>query len=285
MHNHGVHVNTFVSRFSFDGDNNFLGVAIVNVSAPSESVWQYYRGNWLVNEDLSSEYNSNSSVWINIPTSNISETSAFLLHGNDRIRFTPNPSYFWQNSSATNTNTPSLRVKLWDATVGNLTRPSEISIMNINTSPFEDTLQSLTSPYGLFSNDVITIEASRFGCDSVVNSALVHDACCVCGGNGAACDGCDGVRGSNVLHDSCDQCGGQSVCLGCDYIPFSRTQPGMCSECVSSISIATGDSTPSQMYPNSTFKDCTSRCYGEALTDSCGVCSGGSTGHDLNSDR
>ena len=74
--------------------------------------------------------------------------------------------------------------------------------MNINTSPFKGTLHSLTFPNGLFSNDIMTVEASRFGCDSVVNSALVHGSCCVCGGGGGACDGCDGVRGSNIQYDN-----------------------------------------------------------------------------------
>ena len=282
MYYHGVHIDSFISQFAFDGDDDFLGVAVVAVSTPSQGVWQYNRGNWLVNEDLSSQYNPNSNIWINFPPSDvISETSSFLLHGNDRIRFTPNPSYFWQNSSTTNTDVPSLRVKLWDLSVGNLTRLSEASTLNINTSPFEDTLQSLTSPYSLFSDGIMTIEASRYGCDGVVNSALVHDTCCMCGGSGAACDGCDGVRGSNVQYDSCDQCGGRSTCLGCDSIPFSGMESGPCSECISSISIETGDS----LYPTATFMDCSSRCYGDALIDSCGVCSGGNTGHVFNSDR
>lgn len=283
---HGVHINSFISQFTSDGDDNFLGVAVVGVSIPpTQGVWQYHRGNWLVSEDLSSQYNPNSSIWVNFPPSTISETSALLLHGNDRIRFTPNPSYFWNNSSATNTNVPSIRVKLWDSTLGNLTLLNENSAMNINTSPLEDTLQSLTSPYGLFSDDVMTIEAARYGCNGVVNSALVHDACCVCGGRGEACNGCDGVRRSNVQYDSCDQCGGQSSCLGCDFISFSGMEPGSCSECISSISIPTGDLTPATLYPSSTFMDCSSQCHGLALTDDCAVCSGGNTGHTFNSDR
>ena len=284
MHSHGVHVNSFISKFSFDGDNDFLGVAIVGVTTPSQGVWQYHRGNWLANENLFSEYNPNASIWVNFPPA-ISETSAFLLHGNDHIRFTPDPFYFWENSTTINVNTPSIRVKLWDMTFGSLPRLEELSTMNINTSPFEDTLQSLTSPIGLFSDDVMTVKASRFGCDGVVNSAVVRDSCCVCGGGGGACDGCDSVRGSNVQYDNCDQCGGRSACLGCDFIPFSGMERGSCSECISSISIPTENSMPSNLYHNTTFQDCNSRCYGDALTDSCGVCSGGDSGHIFDSDQ
>ena len=284
-HYHGVHVNSFISQFSFDGDADFLGVAVVGVSVhPSQGVWQYHRGNWLANKNLSSEYNPNSSIWVNFPPSfRISETSALLLHGNDRIRFVPNPGSFWD--SRTSINIPSVRVKLWDSTLGNITRQSEILTMNINTSPFEDTLQSLTSPIGRFSDDVMTIEATRLGCDGIVNSGSVHDACCVCGGIGADCAGCDGVRGRNIQYDSCDQCGGRSTCLGCDFIPFSGTEPGQCDACITTISIVTGDTRPSLLYPNTTLMDCNADCYGAALTDSCDICSGGNTRHTFDSDR
>ena len=261
-------------------------MAVVGVSTrSSQGVWQYHRGNWLINEDLSSEYNPNSSIWVNFPPSfEISETTALLFHGNDRIRFIPNPDRFW--NSATSINIPSLRVKLWDSTLGNNARPSEVSNMNINTSPFDDTLQSVTTPIGLFSDDVMTIEASRFGCDGVVNSGQVHDACCMCNMIGGACAGCDGVRGSNMLYDSCDQCGGQfTTCRDCDFIPFSRPERRQCSVCITAVSLVTGDTTPSLLYPNSTFVDCSGQCFGEALNDSCSVCSGGNTGHSFDSDR
>ena len=251
------------------------------MSASSQGVWQYHRGNWLTNENLSSDYNPNSSIWVNFPPAQISETSSIIFHGNDRIRFVPDPSYFWRNTS---TSIPSLRVKLWDMTFGNTTQLEEALATNINTSPFEDTLQSLVSPIGLFSDDVMTIQASRFGCDGIVNSAVTHDACCVCGGDGSSCDGCDNLR-ENTRYDSCDLCGGQSACLGCDYIPFSGTERGPCSECISSTTIATGDPAPILLYPNSTFQDCNSVCYGNGLTDDCEVCSGGNTGHTFNSDR
>ena len=285
QHYHGVHINSFISQFSFDGDGDFLGVAVVGVNVqPTQGVWQYHRGNWLINKDLSSEYNSNSSVWVNFPpSSRISQPSALLLHGNDRIRFIPNPGSYWD--LRTSINIPSIHVKLWDSTVGNLSRQNEISTMNINTSPFEDTLQSLTSPIGRFSDDVMRIDAARLGCDGEVNSGRVHDACCMCDGIGRACAGCDGVRGRNVQYDSCDQCGGRSMCLGCDFIPFSGTEPGQCSECITTISVVTGDTSPSLLYPDYTFMDCIADCYGAALNDSCDVCSGGSTGHTFDSDR
>ena len=254
----------------------------MGVSASSQGVWQYHRGNWLINENSSSTYNPNSSIWVNFPLAGISETSAFLLHGNDRLRFIPDPSYFWRNGSA---NIPSLRVKLWDGSLGTPSRSDEVSRMNINTSPFEDTLQSLISLIGRFSDDIMTIQASRTGCDGVINSALTHDACCVCGGSGDSCEGCDGMRASNARYNSCDQCSGQSTCLGCDYIPFSGMESGQCSECISNTTIATGDLTSLFHYPSSTDQYCSSLCYGKALSDDCSVCSGSSTGHAFNSDR
>lgn len=260
-------------------------MAVVGTSIPTnQGVWQYHRGNWLVNEDLSTEYNPNSSIWVNFPpNSRISETSALLLHGNDRIRFIPNPNSFWD--SRTSINIPLIRVKLWDSTLGNISRTREISAMNINTSPFEDTLQSLTAPIGRFSDDIMEIQAARLGCDGRVNSGSVHDVCCMCDGIGGGCPDCDGVRGRNVQYDSCDQCGGRNTCLGCDFIPFSGMERGPCSECITAISIVTGDSSPSLLYPNSAFVDCNADCYGTALNDSCSVCSGGNTGHAFNADR
>ena len=253
----------------------------MGVSASFQGVWQYHRGNWLTTENSSSAYNPNSSIWVNFPPAEISETSAFLLHGNDRMRFIPDPSYFWRDGSA---NIPTLRVKLWDGSLGTTPQLDEVLRMNINTSPFEDTLRSLISPIGRFSDDIMTIQASRVGCNGVVNSALAHDACCVCGGGGDSCVGCD-VRVTNARYDSCDRCSGQSTCLGCDYIPFSGTESGPCSECVSNTTIATGDPASLFLYPSSMFQDCSALCYGKALTDNCSVCSGGSTNHAFNSDR
>lgn len=260
-------------------------MAVVGIFVPTiDGVWQYHRGNWLINKDLSSEYNPNSSVWVNFPPSHgISEISAFLLHGNDRIRFIPNPGSYW--NSRTSIVVPSIHVKLWDSTLGNTSQASEISTMNINTSPFEDTPQSLTSPIGRFSNDIMRIEVARLGCDGIVNSGSVHDACCVCGGFGEGCAGCDGVTGRNIKYDSCDECGGRNLCLGCDFIPFSGTEVGPCNDCITTISVVTGDTRPSLLYPTSTFVDCNADCYGAALNDSCGVCSGDSTEHTFDSDR
>ena len=250
-----------------------------------KGAWQYYRGN-RGNSDLSSEYNPTANIWVNFPPF-LSDTRALLLHGNDRIRFIPKPDYFWTNSTATDL-VPSMQVKVWDNSVGgtDLT-PSggEISALNINTSPFEDTLQSLYNPRGRFTADVMTIVASRYGCDGVVNSGLVFDACCVCGGSGEGCEGCDGVTGGNTLYDACNVCDGPNTqCLGCDFIPFSGTEPGPCSECITNITMPTGSNTTENTYPPSSFTDCNSDCHGTAIPDDCLVCSGGLTLHSFNTD-
>lgn len=288
QHYHGMHVNTLISQVASDGDNDYLGMAVVaDNSLLGHGVWQYYRGDWSSSGFTPSQYDANSSVWVNFPSS-LSETRAFLLHGNDRIRFLPRPSFYWQNISDSTNLPPSIWAKVWDNSVGNIfSNSSETLVANINTNPFVDTLQSLTNPVGLFSDNIVTIEAARFGCDGVINSGLSFDACCVCGGNGAGCIGCNGQRDSDAIRDSCDICGGDdTLCLSCDLVPFSDTQPGTCGECVSTVSlplqVASGETLP---YPMSSFLDCNGQCYGSALTDECGVCSGGETSHRYNSDK
>ena len=275
---HGDHVNTLVSTFASDAEGDYLGMAVVRALPTSDGTWQYHRGNWSARDD--SQYNQDTNVWLNFP-STISETAAFLLHGSDRIRFIPHPDSLLTNGG------PSIVVKVWDNSMGGLSSaPSEVSLM-ANTDPLVDTIQSLYRPIGLFSTDVVTVTAARYGCDGNLGSGLAHDQCCVCGGNGESCEGCDGERGSNVGQDSCDLCGGASSCLGCDGIPFSGTELGQCQVCLSQISIPTSELavvTVSQ-FPPSSFTDCRGECHGNALLDNCNVCSGGGTSHDFDSDQ
>ncbi len=281
-HNHGVHVNSFFSRFAFDGDSDFIGLAVVSMDASTQGVWQYHRGNWSSDENRASDYNPLLNVWINFPLSvELSERRAFLLHGNDRIRYSPHPDVFWNSASA-----PSISVKIWDGSVDIVTPSNEISTYNINTDSTVDTVQSLLHPQGRFSDNVIVVEATRLGCDGQVNSGLVHDACCECGGGGASCEGCDGVTGSDAVFNACDMCGTmlQSNCLGCDFIPFSEMEPGLCNECFSRISIPTGIPTKNFLFLDPVFTDCNGDCHGNAVIDDCMVCSGGNTQHAHNSD-
>ena len=158
--------------------------------------------------------------------------------------------------------------------------------MNINTDPFMDTLQSRHRPVGRFSVSTAIVRTTRHGCDGVVNSAMVIDACCVCGGNGAGCMGCDNSQGSNKIFDACDACGGsETTCLGCDFIPHSLTTTGGCGQCVSSVDTPTGSGLVNSSYPTDSFQDCNDVCYGVSLVDECEVCSGGTTSHRYNSDK
>ena len=216
-------------------------------------------------------------IWINFP-SDISETSSLLLHGNDKVRFLPRPLYYWQSSK----NPPMLTVKAWDNSVDS-TFKNELSKMNINTDLYTDTLQSIHRPVGRFSSSTATVVAARFGCDGVINSGKVHDACCVCGGSGKGCNGCDEELGSNNLLDGCGECDGTSTnCLGCDGIPFSFSSVGHCSECISALDFDL--QLAEDAYPAESFKDCANTCFGNAIEDSCAICSGGITGHEFNQD-
>ena len=286
QHYHGVHVNTFFSRFTNDGDSDFVGVAVVSMDASTNGVWQYHRGNWNSNDNRADEYDPLSNAWINFPSPSqleLSESNALLLHGNDRLRYLPHPDVFWGGSSGITT--PSITVKIWDGSIDTIAPRQEISILNINANPTVDTAQSLLYPQGRFSNGVV-VEAARLGCDGQVNSGVVHDGCCVCGGAGDSCEGCDGVMGSRMVQGACDVCGStpESTCLGCDFIPFSGTESGSCTECISSISISTNSTIEDFLFLNATFTDCSGSCYGNAVLDSCGICSGGSTSHDPDSD-
>ena len=207
----------------------------------------------------------------------LTDQSAFLLYGSDKIRYIPKPNYYWTNNEAM----PSLTIKAWDDSLGDVTNHSILSLMNINTNPYIDTVQSMYKPLGRFSSNIATVYASRLGCDDIVNSGLKYDACCMCGGVGDGCNGCDGVVGSNMQLDSCGVCdGSDTVCLGCDVVPFSFLESGSCSECISGITTALQDE-----FSSESFTDCSGTCLGSALVDDCGVCSGGTSDHGYNTDK
>ena len=289
---YGVQVNEFVSRFAHDGDEDFLGLAVIAINSSDEGVWQYYRTNITdYNEDSGNSsvfpigYQSSKIPWVNFPP-DISENSAFLLQGIDHLRFVPRPNNYWLNSSNTS---PLITIKIWDASViSRSTQSTELDLMNINTNPYEDTLQSVTNPVGLFSLEKISVYATRYGCDGVVNSAVTFDACCRCGGNGGSCTGCNGVQNSNAAYDSCDTCRGDDLsCLGCDFIPYSTSTTGGCGECIGEAEIdrEVRESSSFTIVTAADFTDCAGACYGPALNDECSVCSGGNTSHNYNEDK
>ena len=287
---YGVQVNEFVSRFAYDGDEDFLGVAVIAINSTAEGIWQYYRANI-------SDYNSNNSLalplgyqpskipWVNLPLA-ISENSSILLRGIDRLRFVPRPNYYWSNSSNI---IPLITIKIWDASINSRsTLSTELDLMNINTNPYEDTLQSVVNQVGLFSLEKVSVYASRYGCNGVINSAMTYDACCTCGGNGRSCAGCDGVQDSNAAYDSCDTCQGDNLtCLGCDFIPYSSSQPGDCSECIGEAEIGRElrEASSFTIITTTDFIDCARVCYGPALIDECSICSGGNTSHNYNEEK
>jgi len=54
-------------------------------------------------------------------------------------------------------------------------------------------------------------EVDCYGCDDVLNSCIMDDACGVCDGDNSTCIGCDGVLDSGLVLDVCDVCGGNST--------------------------------------------------------------------------
>ena len=255
-------------------EQDILGLAVVGTNSTPGGAWQYQRGSWMSKSESSQSAFPSSQVWFNFP-SQLLPTKAFVLHGVDRIRFLPYPEYFWSNESS---GLPFILAKVWDMSSSAFSLPlSDTLAININTDPHTDTMQSVHRPIGLFSSDIVTIQAARYGCDGVVNSGIVHDVCCVCGGTGESCAGCDGVRGSNISPDSCNICNGISSCIGCNLIPFSRTELGQCNVC-------DNPSNVNIQFASNSFTDCNGDCHGSALLDDCGVCSGGGTAHDFNSD-
>jgi protocadherin Fat 4 len=241
-------VNDVVSSVASDGDEGFLGMAVIHVvDGYGNGVWQYTKNY------------SSSAEWINFPQ-NITFEDAFLLSATDGFRFIPKPSYYWTNST-----TPQITIKVWDMSKG---KPNNLYFTKANTT---------TNIIGLFSTANASIIATRYGCDNVVNSGSMHDVCCICGGTGDSCTAsCDTLHGSNSMYDSCEICGGNDdACIGCDKIPLSTSYVGICGECVS---ITSTNISLNQ----SLFQDCWGSCFGSAVIDDCGVCTGSSTGNSYN---
>jgi len=287
-----VQVNEFVSRFAQDGDGDFLGLAVIAINSTEEGIWQYYRANVTdYNEDSNyssifpAGYQPSRIPWVNF-LPNISENNALLLQEIDRLRFVPRPNYYWSNSSNTS---PLITIKIWDASINlHSTLSTELDLMNINTNPYEDTLQSVVNTVGLFSLEKVSVYATRYGCDGVVNSAVTFDACCTCGGDGRSCPGCNGVQDSNAVFDSCDTClGNDLTCLGCDFIPYSDSVIGDCGECISEVEIDSElkEALSFTIVTTQDFIDCAGVCYGPALIDECSNCSGGNTSHNYNEEK
>jgi len=102
--------------------------------------------------------------------------------------------------------------------------------------------------------------SSCAGCDGVANSHKVEDACGVCGGDGSSCAGCDGVANSGKLKDACGVCGGDGTsCAGCDGVANSGKVNDACGECA-------GDGT--------SCAGCDGMANSHKLKDACGVCDG-----------
>lgn len=289
---YGVQVNEFVSKFAQDGDEDFLGLAVIAVDSTNGGIWQYYRADVTdyskdsnISTVLPTGYRPSKIPWVNFPPS-ISENSAFLLQGIDRLRFVPQPNYYWLNSS---NNSPLITIKIWDASINfRSTLRTELDLMGVNTNPYEDTLQSVVNPVGLFSLEQVSVYATRYGCDGVINSGMTLDACCTCGGNGRSCAGCDGVQNSNAIYDSCDTCQGDDLsCLGCDFIPYSNSIAGGCSECIGEAEIdrELREAPSFMILTTPDFIDCAGACFGSALFDNCSSCSGGNTTHNYNEEK
>jgi len=51
------------------------------------------------------------------------------------------------------------------------------------------------------------------GCDDVIYSGAVYDACGLCGGDNSTCAGCDGIPNSGAVLDKCGVCAGNNSCL------------------------------------------------------------------------
>ena len=282
---------------AIDDDSNVLGIAVVgssNGDSEESGMWQYYRSNYseasIVLQNGVKTYHPERFPWVNFPR-NLSETSALFLRPQDRLRFVPRPSYYWSNASK-----PHIIVKAWDLSLWQPEqengRPIEHSYHSIDTDPFSSAVRALSTPVGRFSFATVLVSVSRFGCDDIINSKLVHNPCCVCGemgnGNAMSCeDGCGSdVAGSPAqLYDSCDVCGGlDDSCLGCDFVPFSEATPQDCAVCLSEVYIPTSNLGSVQYWNMSHLVDCSGTCFGIAVPDECGVCSGGTSGHDFNSD-
>ena len=280
-----------------DDDSNVLGMAVIgssNGDSGEGGLWQYYRANYsdasIVLQNGVNGYHPEIFPWVNFP-GNLSETGALLLRPQDRVRFVPRPNYFWSNLSK-----PHIIVKAWDLSLWQPEQenglPIEQGYHSIDTDPFSSTVPSLASPVGRFSSATVLVSVSRFGCDDIIGSGLIHNPCCICGENGngnvLSCDngcGSDVIASPDQSYDSCDVCGGRDdSCLGCDFVPFSESTSQECAVCLSEVSIPTSNLGSVQYWNVSHLTDCSGTCFGTAIPDQCGVCSGGTSGHDFNSD-
>lgn len=271
-------VAELTNQIAVDRDGDTLGMAIIKSDSTSgDGVWQYLRGNWSsIHQTIYSNLPNFSDIphkgpWVNFPRG-LTESRALLLHPMDRLRYLPRPSAFWSTPSS-----PSLSVKAWDTSAGGsiLSTASEAFLSGINTDPFVDTTQSLFHTIGLFSDNTAVIEASRLGCDDVINSGLTFDSCCVCGGDGVTCAGCDGVHSSGKVYGYCDECGGDGGCEGCDLVPFSDSETGACDECVSVHGVRSDLVEVVMEGVAASVVDCEGVCLGTGVTDDCGVCVAG----------
>lgn len=128
------------------------------------------------------------------------------------------------------------------------------------------------------------------GCDGILNSLLVNDACGVCGGNNSSCAGCDGVPNSGLVVDACGICGGNnSTCAGCDAVPNSGLVVDACGVCGGNNSTCAGcDGVPNSNKTNDVCGICNgnnSTCAGcdgvpnsGKVLDACGSCGGNGSG-------
>ena len=294
---HGTQVQQVMDAVAIDDDSNVLGMAVIgssNGDSSDNGMWQYYRANYsdasIVLQNGVTTYQPEHLPWVNFPRS-LSVPSALLLRPQDRVRFVPSPSYFWSNGSK-----PHIFVKAWDLSLWQPEKenghPIEQSFHSIDTDPYSDAARSLASPVGRFSSATVLVSVSRLGCDAIINSRLVHNPCCICGGNGngngTSCeDGCvsDVLTSPAQSYDSCDVCGGHDdSCLGCDLVPFSESTLKECTVCLSEVSIPTSNLGSDQFWNMSHLVDCTGTCFGTAILDECDVCSDGTSEHDFNSD-
>ena len=164
-----------------------------------------------------------------------------------------------------------------------LSTSNEAFLSGVNTDPYVDTTQSLFHTIGVFSDETAVVEASRYGCNGVIDSGLTFDPCCVCGGSGETCAGCDGVEGSGKVYGHCDVCGDEGRCEGCDLVPFSNSETGICGECVSVQSVRSDLVELVREGVGATMVDCEGVCLGRSVSDDCEVCIDANSAHQYNS--
>ncbi|KAI6659268.1 protocadherin Fat 4-like [Oopsacas minuta] len=261
--NTGESAGVIANTNGYDGDDDIMGLAVVQYTGDMHGIWQYYRS-----DVPPSVCNSLVVNWITLPDS-ISETNAFLLRPSDCVRFSPHPQSYWLISTA-----PTLTVKLWDISVGSITQENDM--YHANTDPYTTTVHSTINPIGLFSTDTIRVIAHRQDCTGSADSNNVYDACCICGGSGTTCMGCKTNVSIAVQYDTCRVCGGDdSTCAGCDLVPFSYSQVDEGNICRSdSSNLAPGQVT--------TYFDCEDTPFGLALVDDCNACTEGDSVKEYN---